>query len=454
MASNQDAFSSKWKSMSAEQKRQSRLNDFVNGIDINFINPQCKAAYQMRAKRLADVYSIQEPDRVPFNVPLGDVAYILNGVNMRTAMYDHHQAATSCKKFNEKYSEVIETYAFPYINPGRIMELLDYKLYSWPGFGLPQDSPGIQFIEGEYMRDDEYDDLITDPSDFWLRTYLPRVFGTFAPFTQLRPFTDIIEIISVAQFSTFGTPEFQDILFKMAEIGREYKKIEQINASYSLNGPAAGFPVMFGGVFAKAPFDTLGDTLRGTANIMKDMYRRPEQVLAACDKIADFTIRSILKSAGIEKKLMIVYPLHKGADGWMSQKQFEKFYWPSLKKVMDAFINEGLIQSMFAEGSFNTRLESVNDFPKGTVTWMFDQTDIFRAKEILGSRCCIQGNIPSSMMVTGSASEVKALCKKLIENCGKGGGYILGAGAIAENPKLENLQAMGAAAREFGVYTK
>jgi len=76
------------------------------------------------------------------------------------------------------------------------------------------------------------------------------------------------------------------------------------------------------------------------------------------------------------------------------------------------------------------------------------------AKQILGSRCCIQGNIPSSMMVTGSASEVKALCKKLIENCGKGGGYILGAGAIAENPKLENLQAMGAAAREFGVYKK
>jgi hypothetical protein len=454
MASNQEAIPSNWKSMSAEQKRQSRLNDFVNGRDINFINPQCKADYQMRAKRLADVYSIQEPDRVPLNVPLGDTAYILNGVNMRSAMYDHNQAAASCKKFNEKYSEALEVYAFPFIQPGRIMEILDYKLYSWPGFGLPQDSPGIQFIEGEYMRDDEYDDLITDPSDFWIRTYLPRVFGTFAPFTRIQPFTNVIESITIAQFNTFGTPEFQDLLFKMAEIGREFKKIEQINASYGLDGPAAGFPVMFGGVFAKAPFDTLGDTLRGTANIMKDMYRRPEEVLAACDKIADFTIRSILKSPEIGKKLTIVYPLHKGADGWMSQKQFEKFYWPSMKKVMDAFINEGLIQSLFAEGSFNTRLESVNDFPKGTVTWMFDQTDIFRAKEILGPKFSIQGNIPSSMMVTGSPSEVKEYCKKLIEKCGKGGGFILGAGAIAENPKLENLQAMVAAAREFGVYRK
>jgi hypothetical protein len=146
MASNQEAIPSNWKSMSVEQKRQSRLNDFVNGRDINFINPQCKADYQMRAKRLADVYSIQEPDRVPLNVPLGDTAYILNGVNMRSAMYDHNQAAASCKKFNEKYSEALEVYAFPFIQPGRIMEILDYKLYSWPGFGLPQDSPGIQFI--------------------------------------------------------------------------------------------------------------------------------------------------------------------------------------------------------------------------------------------------------------------------------------------------------------------
>jgi uroporphyrinogen-III decarboxylase len=121
---------------------------------------------------------------------------------------------------------------------------------------------------------------------------------------------------------------------------------------------------------------------------------------------------------------------------------------------MNALINEGLIQSMFAEGSFNTRLESVNEFPKGTVVWMFDQTDIFRAKNILGNKCCIKGNVPSSMIVTGSSADVKNYCRKLIENCGKGGGYVLGAGAIAENPKLENLLAMVAAVKEYGAYKK
>lgn len=138
----------------------------------------------------------------------------------------------------------------------------------------------------------------------------------------------------------------------------------------------------------------------------------------------------------------------------MSQKQFEKFYWPSLKKVINALIHEGIIVSLFAEGSYNTRLESINEFPKGTVQWIFDQTDMARAKKVLGSKCCIQGNVPSSLMITGTPREVKEHSRRLIETCGKGGGYILCSGAGATEAKLENLKAMVEAAKEYGVYKK
>lgn len=138
----------------------------------------------------------------------------------------------------------------------------------------------------------------------------------------------------------------------------------------------------------------------------------------------------------------------------MSQKAFDTFYWPSMKKVMDAFIKEGLIQSLFAEGGYNTRLEYVGDFPKGSVTWWFDRTDMFKAKKILGKNFCLQGNVPASMIVTGSPQEVKEYCRKLIQEVGKGGGFVLAAGSIPEKPKLENLQAMMAAVREYGWYKK
>jgi len=194
--------------------------------------------------------------------------------------------------------------------------------------------------------------------------------------------------------------------------------------------------------------------LRGTTGIMQDMFRRPDKLLKALDVIADLTINTILKNPNIERMTSVMYPLHKGADGWMSQKAFDTFYWPSMKKVMDAFINEGLMQTLFAEGGYNTRLEYIDQFPKGAVTWYFDRTDMSLAKKILGKNCCLQGNVPTSMIVTGTPEETKEYCRNLIETAGKGGGFILAAGSIADNPKLENLQAMMAAVNEYGWYRK
>jgi uroporphyrinogen-III decarboxylase len=110
--------------------------------------------------------------------------------------------------------------------------------------------------------------------------------------------------------------------------------------------------------------------------------------------------------------------------------------------------------TLFAEGSFNTRLDLVNEFPKGAVHWLFDRTDMAKAKKILGDKCCISGNVPSSLLIMGKPEEVKAYCRKLIEDCGKGGGYILAGGAQVDRGKPENFRAMLEAAWEYGVYKK
>lgn len=442
-----------WAQLNPEQKRKHRLNGLLNPPNANFVNKAAEEGYKIRAQRLVDVFNLEEPDRVPVNLPVGNLPYTLYGITLRTAMYDYDQAVKACQQFNDKYSEELEYFAAPWITPARVMEILDYKLYSWPGHGTPMNTPSYQFVEGEYMTAEEYDDLIGDPSDFWFRTYLPRVFGAFEPFRMLRPWTDLVEIVNLVQLMPFASPEMQDTLQKLIEVGREYQKFGKAMASFGPSGLANGYPATFG-AFCKAPFDTLGDTLRGTSPILKDMYRRPDKLLEALDIVADFTIQSVLTSPNMSNIYMVTYPLHKGADGWMSQKQFETFYWPSLKKVMDALIEEGLIQHMFAEGGFNTRLEAINEFPKGFVGWYFDRTDMAKAKKILGDKCLIQGNIPSSLIVTGTPDDVKAYCRKLIEDCGTGGGYLMSAGAIPDNPKLENVRAMQEAIKEYGCYRK
>lgn len=75
-----------------------------------------------------------------------------------------------------------------------------------------------------------------------------------------------------------------------------------------------------------------------------------------------------------------------------------------------------------------------------------------RAKGILGDTACIAGNVPASLMHAGTPQEVKEYCRKLIEICAPGGGYILtGAAGMNEgNPDI--LRAYMEAAKEYGVY--
>jgi hypothetical protein len=452
VANNLTGYPENWSTLTPEQKREWRLARFVKGEGIKFVSPEAQKNYQIRAKRLADVYSVKEPDRVPVSLPLGDIAYLLNGVNCYTYMNDIQKAVDSCNKFNARYATELEAWASPMGAPAKALDMLDYKLYAWPGHGLSQDAPGYQFVEGEYMTVDEYDDLIRDPSDFWLRKYLPRVFGIADSFALLPPLTDIIEI-PTGQIGILANPKVKATLRKLIEVGDELEQRGKIAGPYLGQGPANGYPVARGS-FGIAPFDIIGDTLRGTTSIMKDMYRYPAKLLKALDVITEIHIHSILHTPNIINATNVFFPLHKGADGWMSPKQFDTFYLPSLKKVMDALIKEGLICNLFAEGAYNTRLEACNVFPKGSVVWLFDQTDMARAKKVVGGNCCIQGNLPSSLMVTGSPKDVKEYSKKLIETCGAGGGYVLAAGCTAENPRLDNLRAMVEAAKEYGVYRK
>ena len=85
---------------------------------------------------------------------------------------------------------------------------------------------------------------------------------------------------------------------------------------------------------------------------------------------------------------------------------------------------------------------------------MFDQTDIVKAKGILGNTLCIFGNVPSSMLNLGTPQEVKDYSKKLIDTGGKGGGFILANGAFFDEAKPENVKAMVDFTKEYGVYRR
>ena len=172
-----------------------------------------------------------------------------------------------------------------------------------------------------------------------------------------------------------------------------------------------------------------------------------------CNKLLPQTVETAVSVAKRSGNPRVFMALHRGSDGFMSLKQFETFYWPTLKKVILSLIDEGLTPCIFFEGDYTTRLEYLRELPKGKVLGHFDSTDIFKAKEVLNGHMCIRGNVPSSLLQTGTVQDVKDYCKKLIDVVGKGGGLIVSPRSSIDEVKPENLKAMIDFTKEYGVYS-
>jgi hypothetical protein len=445
----------KWEEMSPDEKQETQFQKLLiprdhEGNALKFQSPEAEAVYKASINRIKAAIQLKKSDRVPVTIFPSMFPMSYAGITVHDAMYDYEKCVAAYRKFVLDFKPDIH-FGAAAPGPGRFYEILDYKLYAWAGHGVSPES-SYQCLEKEYMTEDEYDLLITDPSFFFRNFYLPRVFGALEPWKMLPPLTNILEMYGVAyNFIPFGVPPVQAAFKALFEAGAEALKWAGAMGAYNGEMATLGFPNVLGG-FTKAPFDTIGDTLRGTKGMMLDMYRRPDKLIEAMERLTPIMINMGLGAAQQTGNPVIFMPLHKGADGFMSDGQFKKFYWPTLRKVIVGLIEGGCIPFLAAEGGYNKRLEVIRDIPKGKTLWMFDQTDMARAKEIVGDTLCLFGNVSSSMLKLGTPQDVRDYVKKLIDTAGKDGGFILGNGAFFDHAKPENLKAMVDFTKEYGVY--
>ena len=439
----------KWAELTPHEKQEERFKRWLSPRDVQFSSPEAEKAYKERVTRFIKAIKLEEPDRVPVMLPAGFIPAYYGGGTLKTAMYDYDQLKRAWLKFLNDFE--MDMFAGPgFVLPGKVLDSIDYKFHLWPGHGLADDNSSYQFVEGEYMKPEEYDAFIRDPADFLLRVYMPRAAGAFAGFQKMRPLTPFIGI-PVFYITQFGDPEIREAVQALLDAGLESAKWLEAVAEVDQAAREAGVPSLSGGLCG-APYDLMSDMMRGTKGIMIDMYRRPDKLLEAVERLTPILIDEAVGAADDAGSPVVLMPLHKGTGGFMSNKQFETFYWPTLKEVMLGLIDEGLVPLPFAEGDYLPRLEIIKDMPKGKVIWYFEEMDMAKAKEVLGDNACIAGNLPAAVLCTGTPQDVKEGCRRLIETCAPGGGYILTASASMNRGNPENLRAMMEAAQEYGVY--
>jgi len=429
-----------WNELTPLERRKVRLDTWQNA-PVQFVSPEAEANYKERIIRLRQAYDLEHPDRIIADISMGagEFAVRRKGITGKDIVYNHEKLREPLLEFHNEFQPDVSVGLLPY--PGKVMDMLDYQTYIWGGQKLP-DEMVIQAVEGEYMRPDEYREFAADPTNFWLKKYLPRVMPKLAPLAMLTEFPRVSENVDIIDMMVpFGLPPFQEMLKTLMEAGNELMKTLAVVGQTGAMIAGAGFPGM-GLNIVKTPFDYLGDTLRGTKGILTDMYRRPDDLLAACEAYVPVLINAIVNASDRNSAPAAMYVLHKGADAFMSQKQFEKFYWPTWKQVMLGLYEEGITSYLFIEGSYNNRLENLAEMPEKSLVCHFDQTDMRRVKEVLSDKFTIAGNVPASLMSTGSAEDVRACCDDLVELFEDAPGYIMAFGCGFEMTTAEKIHAV------------
>jgi hypothetical protein len=435
----------------AEERQEQQFHVWLSGKNITFENSEAEAAYKDRVTLIKDAIQLKKtPARIPISPSAGHFPIEYAGISWHDAMYDYDKLAYAWEKFHVDFAP--DTFSTPRtIVPGKALDMLDFNLYQWAGHGL-REHQEYQFVEGEYMKAEEYQALIDDPTGFFLTVYFPRIFGALTPLAKMPLLPPVHEIPMVPPaLMPFGMEDVKAAFKKLSDGGDEVTAWLSAVGRVSASIMGKGYPSSAAGL-TKAPFDVIGDSLRGTRGVLMDMFRHPDELLEACERITPFMIKCGVASCKAAGHIIPFIPLHKGADGFMSDEQFKTFYWPSLRKLIIGLIDAGIVPQLFAEGGYNQRLEAICDIPKGKTVWWFDTTDMARAKETVGTVSCIAGNVPLDLLCTGTPDDVKDYCKKLIDTAGKDGGFILSSGAGIQGSRAENVKAMIDFSREYGVY--
>jgi hypothetical protein len=393
--------------------------------------------YEEREKRIRDAIELKQPDRAPMfmYLPAQRFGSPPKEANRRAVLYFEPDMCMGAG----------------FMSAGSVWEILDVKNRVWPGHGLPDDAFGFQAIEGEYMKADEYDLFLKDPADFSIRRFFPRIYGALQPLSRLSSLSMLYSNGVEGIAALCATPEFEQMARALSKAGQELKKTRDGFGDSQEDMALLGFPAFsHPGGPRGAPFDVISSNLRGMKGSMLDMYQRPEKLLKACEMIAEMQINSAVPAdparRGNPKRAAM--PLWRGDKMFMSQKQFETFYWPGLKKVMLAAIDLGYIPMPFFEDEFGDRLECLLDLPKGKVIASVEHMDVVRAKEILGGHCCVMGQGPASLRYC-SLNEVGEYYRNLVRVGGKGGGFMLWM-ALPATGQLEDLKAMVDSVKEAG----
>lgn len=381
--------------------------------------------YEERVRRVNDAIELREPDRVPVLSQIDNWALSYYGITLTEALNDVEQEY-------QAYSKSFTDFSFDGAIFGGITFPLNF-VYALGGGIYNNKMDTIQIATGhaELMSADEYDLLIADPIKFIRDTLLPRKHKIFQEGTVQEKFGKYANAVSA----------FMQYAQTRGMLNERYKQEH-------------GFPVFNNGACSCMATDAIMDYLRDFKGIMQDIKRCPEKVAEASDVLVDLMIKKTLGVApqpASDRYVQLFLHLPQ----FIRAKEFEKVYWPSFQKYVNAITNHGHKIVILFEKNWEHLYEYIQELPKGKILGFFEEDDLRKAKKALGKTMCIAGGLMTNDLSYGTKEHCLDVVKGLIDDLAPGGGFILTTdkGLMSPNDaKPENLRAVIEFALQYGSY--
>lgn len=398
------------------------------------MSDEMEKLYQERLTRYVTAMRNGKPDRIPIRPFVAEFTAKYAGFTCQEVTHDYRKAFEAVIRCAKDFDWDAVVPNMVYVWTG-LTTAIGLRYYAVPGIDLPPDKP-FQYLEPPeeqaFMRPEEYDLLIADPTGYLYNVWLPRVCPDVVPPGEPNTMRNNLSFVRggmamMQYFDAFGT------------------QIERLRRECGMVPALAGI--------LKAPFDILADKLRGYKGLCTDLFRRPQKVEQACEALAPHLLKVAILTSDPKKQLPVGLWMHRGCMPFISPQQFDRFYWPTLKWIIEELWKQGIQVLFYAEGEWNPNLKWIAQLPEKSIIYHVDRGDIFEVHRVLGEKFCISGGIPNDLLAFGTPDDVKAYCKKVIDGVAKDGGYIMDASAIMQDDtKIENVRAMTEFTRQYGVY--
>ncbi len=408
--------------------------DAVN--DSSTEDKELSRLYAERMKRYTAAMRNEKPDRIPIRPFVAEFTARYAGFTCQEVTHDYEKAFAAVRKTAADFDWDAVVANMVYVWTG-LTQQIGLKYYGVPGIDVPAET-GFQYLEPPeeeaFMRPDEYDQLIEDPTGFLFNVWLPRVSNDVAAMKEPTSLRNNLSFLKggMAMLSYFNAFGHQNELLRTE----------------------SGTVSAISGIL-KAPFDILGDKLRGYVGLTMDLFERPDKVLEACEALMPHLLHVALSGADPDHRVPIAIWMHRGCVPFVSPAQFARFYWPTLKPIIQEIWKEGHQVLFYAEGDWNHHLDSFAELPDRSIIYHADRGDIFEVHRKVGHKFCISGGIPNFVLGYRTPEDVRRYCKKVIDEVARDGGYIMDASAIIQNDaQISNMQALTEFTRDYGVYSQ